>query len=59
MLPGLDPVMGSPQVIDACAVLSPKKRESGRIQLLQQLLESSSILYLAEKAQEMLQKVTL
>lgn len=33
MLPGLDPVMGSPQVIDAHAVSSPKNRESGRIQL--------------------------
>lgn len=33
MLPGLDPVVGSPQVIDAHAVPSPKKREPGRIQL--------------------------
>lgn len=33
MLPGLDPVMRSPKVIDACAVPSPKKWESGRSQL--------------------------
>lgn len=59
MLPGLDPVMGSPEVIDACVVPSPQKGDFGRIQLLQQLLESSSILHLAGKAQEMLQKVTL
>lgn len=33
MLSGLDPVMGSPHVIDAHSVLSPEKGESGRIQL--------------------------
>lgn len=59
MLPELDPVMGSPQGIDARAGPSPKKGDFGRIQLLQQLLESGSTLCLAEKAQEMLQKVTL
>lgn len=59
MLLGLDPVMGLPQVINARAVPSPKKGVLGGFSSFQQLLESSSTLHLAEKAQEMLQKVTL